>query len=221
MYVNTQTSYKPKTLDEFVFADEKARRQVDSYVNGTQTKPIILYGSYGTGKSLLASLIPKAIDGESAEVRRFTAEDLNSKYKIQKIYFHNKQYDKLFRHGNQKFNYVVIEELNFKPTKYSEFRLALDDVDGVDLTIITTNELEKIDDAVKSRATMIHVKSVEPSIFLPRARQIVNAEECSISDSKLLKALEAVYGDYKGNRAYYEVIDEILLLQNSSLQASL
>ena len=212
MYVNTQNDYRPKQMREFVFADKEAEQQIDSYVNGKQTKPIILYGSYGTRKSLLASLIPKAIDDENAILNRYTAEDLNSKYTIREIYFHNKQYDKLFKHGNQKFNYILIEELNFKPTKYSEFRLALDDVEGVDLTIITTNELEKIDDAVKSRATMIHIKAVEPLVFLPRAKEIINAENCEISDSKLLKALEAVSGNYKGNRAYYEVIDEILLV---------
>lgn len=211
MYVNTQNDYRPKQMSEFVFADDKAEQQIDSYVNGKQTKPIILYGSYGTGKSLLASLIPKAIDGDDAHVERYTAADLNSKYNIRDIYFLNKQYDNLFRHGNQKFNYVLIEEMNFKPTKYSEFRLALDDVEGVDLTIITTNELEKIDDAVKSRATLIHIKAVEPLVFLPRAKEIINAENCEISDSKILKALEAVSGNYKGNRAYYEVIDEILI----------
>jgi replication-associated recombination protein RarA len=211
MYVNTQNDYRPKQMSEFVFADDKAEQQIDSYVNGKQTKPIILYGSYGTGKSLLASLIPKAIDGDDAHVKRYTAEDLNSKYNIRDIYFHNKQYDNLFRHGNQKFNYVLIEEMNFKPTKYSEFRLALDDVEGVDLTIITTNELEKIDDAVKSRSTMIHIKAADPLVFLPRAKQIIDAEAGKISDSKLLEALEAVSGSYKGNRAYYEVIDEILL----------
>ena len=31
-------------------------------------------------------------------------------------------------------------------------------------------------------------------------------------DGLFLKALEAVSGNYKGNRAYYEVIDDILLL---------
>ena len=211
MYVNTQASYTPKTLSEYVFADKKAEQQIDSYVNGTQTQSIILYGSYGTGKSLLASLIPKAIDGENAHITRITAADLNSGEKIKKIYRHNKQFDTLFRHGNQKFNYVLIEELNCKPTKYSEFRMALDDVKGVDLTIITTNELGKIDNAVKSRSTMIHIKTADPLVFLPRAKEIINAENCNISDVNLLEALEAVSVAYKGNRAYYEVIDKILL----------
>jgi len=89
--------------------------------------------------------------------------------------------------------------------------LALDKVDGIDLTIITTNELQKIDDAVKSRATIIEIKPAAPSVFFPRAKQIIQAESCTIPDSDLLAALEAVSGGYKGNRAYYEVIDEILL----------
>jgi len=212
MYVNTQNSYTPKILSEYVFADKTAKQQVDSYVNGKQTKPIILYGSYGTGKSLLASLIPKAIDGENAIVKRYTSGDLDSKYNIENMYLLNSQYDTFFKPANQRFKYVIIEELNKRPSKYSEFRLALDDTDGKYLTIITTNELEKIDDAVKSRAAMIHIEAARPSVFLPRAKQIINAENCEISDGNLLKALEAVSGNYKGNRAYYEVIDDILLL---------
>ena len=210
MYVNTQNSYTPKILSEYVFADKTAKQQVDSYVNGKQTKPIILYGSYGTGKSLLASLIPKAIDGNNANVSRHTVGDLDRKQDIKDMYLLNNQYYRFFKPANQKFKYIIIEELNKKSLAYSEFRLALDDTDGTYLTIITTNELEKIDDAVKSRATMIHIEAASPSVFLPRAKQIISSENCKISGSKLLNALTAVSGGYKGNRAYYEVIDEIL-----------
>ena len=52
MIVNTEKKYSPKSLDEFIFPNEEARELVTAYSSGEMERPLILYGSSGTGKSV-------------------------------------------------------------------------------------------------------------------------------------------------------------------------
>lgn len=214
MYVNTKTKYRPASLSEFVFEDESVERIIDSYVNGNQTRPIILHGSYGTGKSLLAELIPKAIDGNDVQVENIRSIDLNSSKEIYKQFCKGKQFNNLFTTNDQRFNYNIIEEVNFDPNAKAKgaFRTVLDDYEGTDLTIITTNELFRIDKGIRSRSNVIEIKAATPKKFLPKAEYIFDKERIDIDSNLLLKALEAAYEESKDNRNYYKKLDEILLM---------
>ncbi len=210
MYINTHIKYRPTSLSEFVFEDESVKNIIDSYVNGNQTIPIILYGSYGTGKSLLAELIPKAIERGNVQVNKIKAVDLNSSKEVYKQFGGNKQFNNLFTTNNQKFNYNIIEEVNFDPKAKGAFRTVLDDYEGTDLTIITTNELYKIDKAIRSRSHLIKVNAVTPEKFLNKAEYIFKQEGLNINSDILLKTLQAAYRQSADNRNYYKKLDAIL-----------
>ncbi len=55
--VDTEIKYRPKTIGEFVFATQELQEIVNAYCTGTVTRPLILSGKNGTGKSLLAELL--------------------------------------------------------------------------------------------------------------------------------------------------------------------
>ena len=78
------------------------------------------------------------------------------------------------------------------------------------MTIMTTNEIGKIDIGVRSRCETLHVPPCEPQVFFPRAKAIIEAEGYSIDDDALMAALDAVYDAKPDNRRYYQIIDEIL-----------
>ena len=61
-FFNTEAKYSPKNLEDFVFPSHDVKRTVTAYASGEVTRPLILSGRNGTGKSLLARLIPKAIE---------------------------------------------------------------------------------------------------------------------------------------------------------------
>ena len=195
MYINTHVKYRPQSIAEFVFEDQAVEDLVDSYVNGNQTIPIILYRTYGTGKSLLAELIPKAIDGDGVLVNQVKALDLNSTKEIYKQFGDKKFFDRLFKINGQRFNYNIIEEVNFDPNAKAKgaFRTVIDDYDGTDLTIITTNEINKIEGGLQSRSNVIEVKAVTPAKFLKKAEYIFEQEGLEIDSAILLKTLEAAY----------------------------
>jgi DNA polymerase III delta prime subunit len=208
--IDTERKYRPRSLDEFVFPNKHVEETAKAYGTGEITRPLILSGTNGTGKSLLSELIPKKIEGFEPLINRVRSCDLNSSKEIYSQFTRNKQFDKLFTINDQRYNYNVIEEVNFDAKARDAFRVVLDEYRGVDMTIMTTNEIGKIDIGVRSRCETLPVPPCEPHVFFPRAKAIIEAEGYSIDDDALMAALGAVYDAKADNRRYYQTIDEIL-----------
>jgi replication-associated recombination protein RarA len=208
--MNTIYHYRPKGIDEFVFATDKLERQIRRYTDGKTTMPLVLHGTYGTGKSLLAELIPRAIDGDEVSVNKINAEDLNNKKEVRAKFSRSANFDRLFSVGGQTMGYTVVEEVNFDPTAKGALRTCLDDMSGRELFIFTTNEVEKLDRALLSRSEVVEVLPAPPDRFFNRAKHIVSSEGVEITDAVLRDLLEAVYDADYDNRSYYKALDEVI-----------
>ena len=208
--MNTNYKYRPKSIDEFVFATDKLERQIRRYTDRKTTLPLVLHGPYGTGKSLLADLIPKAIDGEEVSVHKINAEDLNNKKEVRAKFSRSVTFDRLFSVGEQSMGYTVVEEVNFDPTAKGALRTCLDDMSGREQFIFTTNELDKLDQGLLSRSEVVEVLPIPPDRFFDWAKHIVTSEGVEISDAVLRDLLEAVYDADYDNRSYYKALDEII-----------
>lgn len=208
--MNSQHKYRPKNISEFVFATDEVERQVKRYACGKSLRPLVFHGPNGTGKSTLAELIPKALEGDHVKVNRVKAEDLNSNSEVRNIFTRTKQFDKMFAPEGQSRNYTVIEEVNFDPKAKGAMRESLDEMEERDLTIFTTNELDKLDPGLLSRAEVVEVPPASPERFLPRAQEILRAERVTLDDANVLEVLESVYDVSADNRAYYKAIDQII-----------
>lgn len=212
--MSTQIKYRPTTLDEFVFADDKLKSKVEQYASGKCLTPLVLHGPHGTGKSLLTTLIPKAIEGRLPEVTRITAEDLNTSKEIREKLTRPEVFDRLFGPSMQSRSYTVIEEVNFNAKAKGAFRVALDDMAEREQLIITTNELDRMDSGLKSRAELVEVLPVPPDRFLLRAKEILLNEGIEINDLELLAVLFAVHNENPDNRGYYKALDAIIYKAN-------
>ena len=210
MIIDTELKYKPKSLSEFIFADSELEEAILSYTSGSVTRPLILSGEPGTGKTLLAHLLPSAIEGFPAMVNKVKAEDLNSAKAVLAEYNTTKAFNDVFKVNNQRFNYKIIEEVNSAGKASNAFRVALDESRGMDLTIMTSNNPMKIDAAVRSRCEIVEVQACAPEVFLPRAKSIMNSEGCNIDDAILMLMLKKVYQPPYGNREYYKLLDKLL-----------
>ena len=209
--MNTNYKYRPKTIDEFVFATPKLETQIKRYTQGKSMLPLVLHGEYGTGKTLLAELIPKALDGADVSVNYINAEELNNANDVRKKFFRSAQFDRIFTGPNgQKNNYTIVEEVNFDPKAKGALRVCLDGMAQRDLFIFTTNEVEKIDRGLLSRAEVVEVLPAPPDRFFPRAQHILRSEGVDLDDSVLRDVLETVYENDYDNRAYYRALDEII-----------
>ena len=208
--MNTIYKYRPTSINEFVFASDKLEQHIRRYTDGRTTMPLVLHGKHGTGKSLLAELIPKTIDGENVSVNKINAEDLNSKKEVRAKFGRDLSFDRLFCVEGQRIGYTVIEEVNFDPTAKSALRTCLDDMAGRELFIFTTNEVHKLDKGLLSRAEVIEVPPAPPDRFLNRAKYILASEGIKIDDATLFAMLERIYEAYCDNREYFKALDAVI-----------
>ena len=210
MIVNTEKKYSPKSLDEFIFPNEEARELVTAYSSGEIERPLILYGSSGTGKSLLQRLIPNAIDQKHASLTVVKCADLKSASDIHDLYGRNKHFNRTFTINGQRFNYIIIEEFLMTNMRMIDaFKIELDKTLGTDLTIISTNRFEKIDVGIVSRAEPLELLPCDPNAFFLHARKIFDSEGVEFDDKILMNCLSATYTLHRDNRKYYSAIDSI------------
>jgi chromosomal replication initiation ATPase DnaA len=208
MFVDTHEKYTPQSLDDFVFSNEETRELATAYASGHLKKPLILHGVSGGGKSLLQKLIPNAIEGREASVRKVKCASLKTADDIHDLYGRNKQFNRLYRDEGQRFNYIIIEEFLFTNMRLIDaFKTELDETLGTDLTIISTNRFDKIDDSIVSRSEVLEIHPCEPHVFFPHAKKMFEAENVQIDDAHLMKCLEVTHSLKADNRKYYSAID--------------
>ncbi len=211
MIINTAKKYSPKSLNEFIYPNNEVRDLVTAYASGDIERPLILYGSSGSGKSLLQRLIPQAIESKETQVNKVICSDLKLPRDIHDLYGRNKKFNNVFTVNGQRYNYFIIEEFYMKSIRLNDaLKIELDRSLGTDLTIFSTNRFELIDSGVLSRSEVLEVQPCTPSIFFPHAKKIMQAEEIDISDHDLLVKLNAIYVAYKDNRKYYSMMDALI-----------
>jgi AAA+ superfamily predicted ATPase len=211
MIINTAKKYSPKSLNEFIYPNNEVRDLVTAYASGDIERPLILYGSSGSGKSLLQRFIPQSIECKETQVNKVICSDLKLPRDIHDLYGRNKQFNNVFTVNDQRYNYFIIEEFYMKSIRLNDaLKIELDRSLGTDLTIFSTNRFELIDSGILSRSEVLEVQPCTPSIFFPHAKKIMQAEEIDISDHDLLVKLNAIYVAYKDNRKYYSMMDALI-----------
>jgi hypothetical protein len=159
----------------------------------------------------LQRLIPQAIESKETQVNKVICSDLKLPRDIHDLYGRNKQFNHVFTVNGQRYNYFIIEEFYMKSIRLNDtLKIELDASLGTDLTIFSTNRFELIDRGILSRSETLEVQPCNPSIFLPHAKKIMQAEEIDISDHDLLVKLNAIYVAYKDNRKYYSMMDALI-----------
>ena len=209
-FINTEIKYSPAFISDLIFPNAQVKSVITAYASGEVRRPLILCGRNGTGKSLIAKLLPKAIEGmEDVQVTHVKSHKLNSDNEVDELFSRNKMFDSLFTVNGQRYTYNIIEEMNTCIKGRNAFRVALDKYLRTDLTIITTNEIAQIDKGIRSRCEVLEVPACTPEVFFPHAKRIMDKERIEIEDGALLAALEASYDIAPDNRGYYKVLDAL------------
>ena len=105
MIISTIKNYSPSSIHEIVYPNNEVQEMVFAYASGALETPLLLYGSSGTGKSLIQRLLPNAIEKKEAHFQKIRCSDLKNASDIHDLYGRNKMFNKNFSVNDQRFNY--------------------------------------------------------------------------------------------------------------------
>jgi replication-associated recombination protein RarA len=170
-------NYTPKHPADIVFDSDQSRNLVMDLITGQRAFPaygcngIVLYGTYGTGKSTLAAMLPDAIEQArggryaNARIEKISAEnggaDLVTSLKCEAETIPFGQY-----------RYFVLDEADLLSNPAKRSMKNLMDIAGT-VWVFCTNDLSGIDGGVKDRSHLIAFNAAPAHRWLPLARRIV------------------------------------------------
>lgn len=208
------TKYQPQSLNEFVFGNDESRLLIEDIVNGVLPFPfagktgILLYGTYGTGKTTLARVLPEMIEmAQSKESLVMDAEFfgcLQGHSGTQITDTVKRQNDISSLNASQRHYFIFDEVDNLSKLAQGGLKTTLNSNRAV--FVLTTNNISKLDKGVKDRCVLIEMNAPADAEFLPLARRIASDEGVVLNDAQLLTAITGNNGSFR------EVIFSVLRL---------
>jgi DNA polymerase III gamma/tau subunit len=191
--------YSPKTIEDIVYHSATDKKQIMDIVNGTVSFPsskcgILLYGIYGTGKTVLARMLPDAIEinkgGVSSNYDFYRIGSGNDGVTLVKNIESAASLNPL---GSSNHYFVLDEVDRLKPEVMNSLKQVMNLPRSV--FILTTNNLSAIDGGVLSRCVRINCNAAPAQAWLPLVKQILSEYGVTRSDTELLAAIDICEGD--------------------------
>ena len=184
------TQFEPKTIYDFVYASEEMREKVENIVNGNLPFPmsgrngIILYGTWGTGKTSLAKIIPHAIEKRFSNrevlVRFESIQSGNNGANIMVSIDHQTDLISFASH-----HYIVLDEIDLlSTTAMSVLKSVMNK--PYTIFIMTTNNINAVDPGVVDRSILIDFNAAPAEAWLPKFREVLAAHNITVANDQIL-----------------------------------
>lgn len=187
--------YRPKELKDYVFKDEKQRKQIARWISGGALPHMLLSGSAGTGKSTLIKVLLNELKTDPFDVMEVNASKDNG---VEFIREKVTRFSESMGVGDMK--YIFLDEADgLSPAAQGVLRGTLEKYSNSVRFLMTCNHPHKIIDPIKSRCETgrMHIEKLDTGEFYMRLVTVLDKEGVEIDPDALEIIVQKTYPDLR------------------------
>lgn len=186
-------TYRPKTIDGYVFTDAGTRDQIEDWIKEGSVPHLLLHGPAGTGKTTLAKILVNQLEIDDFDFLQVNASRDNGvdflKTKIE-------GFVSTMPFGELKI--VLLDEADYlSPNAQGLLRGLMETYQSQARFILTCNMVHKIIPPLKSRCCELHINKTDQTEFTARAATVLVTEEVKFDLETLDNYVRATYPDLR------------------------
>lgn len=188
-------AYRPRTIEDFVWASPNLKACVTGWMAAGQVPNILLSGGAGRGKTSLARLLPKALGIPKCDIL-----DINASLdrRVDEITDLITNFTSTWAMGDSGVKYIILDEADrLSPLSQDFLRNEIEKHHETCRFILTCNNRQKITGALHSRLQEFEFASLNRDEAVLRAADILISEGVQFDPEVLIKYVEAYHPDLR------------------------
>lgn len=186
-------SYRPNTLDGYVFKDENQQQQIQQWVNQQSIPHLLFSGGAGIGKTTLAKILLNELDVDPFDILEINASRERG---IDAMRDRITTFIQMIPFGA--FKVVLLDEADFlTQAAQASLRGIMEEYSDTSRFILTCNYPNKIIPAIHSRCQGFHIEKTDQVEFTARVATILMSENIDFDLDTLDTYVKATYPDLR------------------------
>jgi replication factor C small subunit len=185
--------YRPKTIDGYVFRDERQRKQIETWIKDQSIPHLLFSGGAGIGKTTMAKILINELGISEYDVLELNASRNNS---VDAVREKITNFVQMIPFGP--FKVVLLDEADFlSPNAQAALRGVMEEYHQTARFILTCNYPNRIIPALHSRCQGFHIERTDITEFTARVATILVEEMVDFDLETLDTFVKVSYPDLR------------------------